>query len=82
MAPASAFLLKHLQRTRILLHLVDIAPIDPGFNPVRDAKAIVGELLKYDPELANKPRWLVLNKLDLIPEEDREQIVNDFRPIK
>lgn len=70
--------LKHLQRTRILLHLVDIAPIDPDSNPVRDAKAIVGELLKYDPELANKPRWLVLNKLDLIPEEDREQIVNDF----
>jgi GTPase len=70
--------LKHLQRTRILLHLVDIAPIDPDSNPVRDAKAIVGELLKHDPELANKPRWLVLNKLDLIPEEDREKAVKDF----
>jgi len=70
--------LKHLQRTRILLHLVDIAPIDPDANPVRDAKAIVGELLKHDPELANKPRWLVLNKLDLIPEEDREKAVKDF----
>jgi GTP-binding protein len=70
--------LKHLQRTRILLHLVDIAPIDPDSNPVRDAKAIVGELLKYDPDLANKPRWLVLNKLDLIPEEDREKTVKDF----
>ncbi|WP_310493807.1 Obg family GTPase CgtA [Dechloromonas sp.] len=70
--------LKHLQRTRILLHLVDIAPIDPDSDPVRDAKAIVGELLKHDPALADKPRWLVLNKLDLIPEEDREKTVKDF----
>ncbi|KAB2922352.1 MAG: GTPase ObgE [Dechloromonas sp.] len=70
--------LKHLQRTRILLHLVDIAPIDPDADPVRDAKAIVGELVKHDPELADKPRWLVLNKLDLIPEEDREQAIKDF----
>jgi GTP-binding protein len=70
--------LKHLQRTRILLHLVDIAPIDPESNPVRDAKAIVGELIKHDPDLANKPRWLVLNKLDLIPEEDREAAVKNF----
>jgi len=70
--------LKHLQRTRILLHLVDIAPIDPDANPVRDAKAIVGELVKHDPELANKPRWLVLNKLDLIPEEDREAAIKNF----
>lgn len=70
--------LKHLQRTRILLHLVDIAPIDPEANPVRDAKAIVGELLKHDPALADKPRWLVLNKLDLIPEEDREKAIKDF----
>jgi GTP-binding protein len=70
--------LKHLQRTRILLHLVDIAPIDPDADPVRDAKAIVGELLKHDPALADKPRWLVLNKLDLIPEEDREKAIKDF----
>jgi GTP-binding protein len=70
--------LKHLQRTRILLHLVDIAPIDPDSNPVRDAKAIVGELIKHDPALADKPRWLILNKLDLIPEEDREKTVKDF----
>jgi len=70
--------LKHLQRTRILLHLVDIAPIDPEANPVRDAKAIVGELLKHDPALADKPRWLVLNKLDLIPAEDREKAIKDF----
>ena len=70
--------LKHLQRTRILLHLVDLAPIDPDSDPVRDAKAIVGELIKHDPALADKPRWLVLNKLDLIPEEDREKTVKDF----
>ena len=70
--------LKHLQRTRILLHLVDIAPIDPDSNPVRDAKAIVNELVKHDPALADKPRWLVLNKLDLIPEEDRDKAVKDF----
>ncbi len=70
--------LKHLQRTRILLHLVDIAPIDPDADPVRDAKAIVGELIKHDPALADKPRWLVLNKLDLIPEEDREKAIADF----
>ncbi|MBL8430260.1 MAG: GTPase ObgE [Dechloromonas sp.] len=70
--------LKHLQRTRILLHLVDIAPIDPDSDPVRDAKAIVGELIKHDPALADKPRWLILNKVDLIPEEDREKTVKDF----
>lgn len=70
--------LKHLQRTRLLLHLVDLAPFDPEADPVHDALAIVGELEKHDPELVNKPRWLVLNKLDLIPEEEREQRVADF----
>ena len=70
--------LKHLQRTRILLHLVDLAPFDPEVDPVHDAVAIVGELEKYNPELVAKPRWLVLNKLDLIPEEERETRVNDF----
>jgi GTP-binding protein len=70
--------LKHLQRTRLLLHLVDIAPIDPDADPVRDAKAIVGELVKHDPALADKPRWLVLNKLDLIPAENREKAIKDF----
>lgn len=70
--------LKHLQRTRLLLHLVDLAPFDPNADPVHDAIAIVGELEKYDPELLAKPRWLVLNKLDLIPEEEREQRIADF----
>ncbi|MDR2688198.1 MAG: GTPase ObgE, partial [Azoarcus sp.] len=63
--------LRHLQRTHVLLHLVDLAPFDPEADPARDAKAIIGELRKYDEELYGKPRWLVLNKLDLIPEEER-----------
>jgi GTP-binding protein len=70
--------LKHLQRTRILLHLVDLAPFDPEADPVRDALAIVGELAKHDAELAAKPRWLLLNKLDLIPEAERATRVADF----
>lgn len=70
--------LKHLARTRVLLHIVDLAPPDPESDPARDAKAIVRELEKYSPELAEKPRWLVLNKLDLIPEEDREARVAGF----
>jgi GTPase len=59
--------LKHLQRTRVLLHLIDIAPLDPDVDPVKEARAIVGELKKYSKSLALKPRWLVLNKRDLLP---------------
>ena len=70
--------LKHLQRTRLLLHVVDIAPIDPDADPLRDARAIVGELLRYDPSLAAKPRWLVLNKVDLIPADEREAALAAF----
>ena len=67
--------LRHLQRTHVLLHLVDLAPFDPEADPVADAKAIVEELRKYDDELYAKPRWLVLNKLDLIaPEEQAARI--------
>ncbi len=65
--------LKHLQRTRLLLHLVDIAPLDPAADPVRDARAIVGELKKFSKELAGKPRWLVLNKRDLLPAREAEE---------
>jgi GTPase len=65
--------LKHLQRTRVLLHLVDIAPPDPEADPVKDARAIVGELKKFSKELATKPRWLVLNKLDLLPEDEADE---------
>jgi GTP-binding protein len=69
--------LRHLQRTRLLLHLVDIAPFD-GADPVAQAKAIVGELRKYDQALYEKPRWLVLNKLDMVPADEREARVKDF----
>jgi len=70
--------LRHLQRTRLLLHVVDIAPFDEGVDPVAQAKAIVGELKKYDTALYEKPRWLVLNKLDMVPAEEREARVKDF----
>ncbi len=58
--------LRHLQRTRLLLHLVDLLPPDPAADPVADARAIVAELRKFNKELARKPRWLVLNKSDLL----------------
>jgi GTP-binding protein len=68
--------LKHLQRTRVLLHLVDIAPVDPNADPVRDARSIVGELGKFSEDLLAKPRWLVLNKADLMPpDEAREKAI-------
>lgn len=70
--------LRHLQRTRLLLHVVDLAPFDEGVDPVAQAKAIVGELKKYDAALYEKPRWLVLNKLDMIPVEERAAKVKDF----
>jgi GTP-binding protein len=70
--------LRHLQRTRLLLHIVDIAPIDEDADPVREAKAIVGELKKYDVELYRKPRWLVINKVDLLAPETREKTVTAF----
>ncbi len=65
--------LKHLQRTRILLHLVDIAPPDPQADVVESARAIVRELKKFSPALARKERWLVLNKIDLMPVADCEE---------
>jgi GTPase len=70
--------LRHLQRTRLLLHIVDIAPLDGETDPVREAKAIVSELRKYDEALYRKPRWLVLNKADLLPAEEREAAVRAF----
>ena len=68
--------LRHLQRTSLLLHLVDIAPFDEATDPVAEAKAIVNELKKYDEELYNKPRWLVLNKIDMV--QDSEEVVKKF----
>ncbi len=64
--------LRHLQRTRLLLHLVDVAPLREDADPIRDAAAIVAELRKYDEALYRKPRWLVLNKVDLVPKEERQ----------
>ncbi len=62
--------LKHLTRTRLLLHLVDIAPYD-GSDPIEAALIIMRELKKFSPALARQPRWLVLNKLDLLPTEEQ-----------
>jgi GTP-binding protein len=70
--------LKHLQRTGVLLHLIDIAPLDPDSDPVKDARAIVAELKKYDKALAAKPRWLVLNKCDLLPEAEAKARAADI----
>jgi len=65
--------LRHLERTRLLLHLVDIASPDPEADPVHDARTIVRELKKFSTQLAAKPRWLVLNKCDLLPPEEAER---------
>ena len=70
--------LRHLQRTRLLLHLIDIAPPDPEADPVRDARAILGELRKFSRELAAKPRWLVLNKRDLLPPADADKLARNI----
>jgi len=65
--------LRHLARTRLLLHVIDLAPLDPAADVVRDAKALIKELRKYDEALYRKPRWLVFNKIDLVPEAEREK---------
>lgn len=74
--------LRHLARTRLLLHLVDMAPCDEAVSPVHDARAIVEELRKYDEGLYQKPRWLVLNKMDMVAEDERaeqlQQFLHDF----
>jgi GTP-binding protein len=62
--------LRHLGRTRLLFHLIDIAPFEEGADPARDARAIAQELKKYDPSLYRKPRWLVFNKIDLLPDAE------------
>jgi GTPase len=65
--------LKHLQRTRVLLHLVDMAPVDPDADPVKDARTIIAELKKFSKDLTKKPRWLVINKADLLPKAEAEK---------
>jgi len=74
-AGLGAQFLRHLQRTRLLLHLVDIAPMEggvDGVSPAEQVRAIERELHKHDPELLAKPRWLVLNKADLLLEEEQQ----------
>ncbi|QOD91951.1 GTPase ObgE [Lysobacter sp. CW239] len=76
-AGLGAQFLRHLQRTRLLLHLVDVAPMEGGVEvgPAEQVRAIERELEKHDPELLEKPRWLVFNKADLLLEEEREATV-------
>ncbi len=69
--------LKHMARTKLLLHLVDVAPLDES-DPVETFKKIEQELGKFSAELAEKPRWLVLNKIDLMPEEERKKYCEEI----
>ena len=69
--------LKHLSRTGLLLHLVDVAPLD-GSDPVEDVKTIAHELEKFSAELGERERWLVLNKIDMVPEDEREALCRDI----
>ncbi len=69
--------LKHVSRTRLLFHVVDVAPVDGG-DPVEAVKSIAEELEKYDPDLASKERWLVLNKTDLLPEDEAKVLCDDI----
>lgn len=71
--------LRHLARTRLLLHLVDVAPADPEADPVRAIRAVVAELKKYDVALYRKPRWLVFNKIDLIAPDERAATIARLR---
>lgn len=70
--------LRHLARTNLLLHIVDIAPFDPAVDPAQEAHAILSELRKYDETLYAKPRWLVINKIDLLPEDERAERIASF----
>jgi GTP-binding protein len=65
--------LKHVARTRLLLHVVDIAPQVDDIDPVEQVRAIEAELRKFDPQLLERPRWLVFNKIDLLPEDERDK---------
>jgi GTP-binding protein len=71
--------LRHLARTRLLLHIVDIAPADEAVDPVKQVRAIASELKKYDLALSRKPRWIVLNKIDLIDPDRRQTVVEQMR---
>ena len=70
--------LRHLQRTRLLWHVVDVAPMDDSVDPVQQAKAVLAELRKYDESLYRKPRWLLLNKIDMVAQDRRDELVREF----
>lgn len=70
--------LRHLSRTRILLHLVEVAPPDYDSDPVRDIRTIVQELRRFDSRLARRERWLVFNKIDLLPAAGRAATVREI----
>ncbi len=72
-AGLGSLFLRHVQRTRLLLHLVDMAPFDEGISPAQQVRAIEDELRRYDPGMLEKPRWLVLNKGDLLSDDERER---------
>lgn len=69
--------LKHLERCRVLLHLVDLMPAD-GSDPIENALTIIDELDRYSPALSKKPRWLVFNKIDLLLEEEADKLCADI----
>lgn len=69
--------LKHVARTRLLFHVVDIAPADLS-DPVENVQAITNELAKYSDDLMNKERWLVINKVDLLPADEAEKQCNEL----
>lgn len=69
--------LKHLERCRVLLHVIDVMPVD-GSDPLENAKTIINELESHSKELADKPRWIVFNKLDLLLEEEAEEITKNI----
>jgi len=71
--------LRHLSRTRLLLHVIDVAPVDAQTDPVAQARALIAELRKFDVALSRKPRWFVFNKVDLIDPGRRDLIVAEFR---
>ena len=70
--------LRHLARTRLLLHIVDATPVEAGADPARDARSIAAELKKFDAALYRKPRWLVLNKMDMLPAKERKSAAADI----
>ena len=69
--------LKHLERCRVLLHMIDIMPID-GSDPIQNALTIIDELEQYSEKVAQKPRWLVFNKVDLMPEEEADEKIQEI----